>query len=67
MGLYGMGGSGKTTMCKVIGNQMMDQYLGQVCHIEFGSMGTLQLLKKLLRGVCSLESNFVTERDEGQV
>ena len=28
IGLYGMGGSGKTTMCKVFCNEMMQVYLG---------------------------------------
>lgn len=67
MGLYGMGGSGKTTMCKVFGNQMMQHYWGKVCHIEFGSTEVLQLRKKVLQSICLLDPSLLVAIDEGQV
>ncbi|KAG0595697.1 hypothetical protein M758_UG189500 [Ceratodon purpureus] len=66
LGLYGMGGSRKTIMCKVIGNQMMQQYMGKVCHIEFGSLEVLQIRIKMLQNICLLDWSFLLIIDEGQ-
>jgi GTPase SAR1 family protein len=36
VGLYGMGGVGKTTISKALCNQMFGDVGGKVCHVELG-------------------------------
>ena len=67
IGLYGMGGSGKTTMCLVFCNKMMQVYLGKVCHIELGSMDVVELRKKLLKSMDNFGSAMLSSIDEAQV
>ena len=36
VGLYGVGGIGKTTACKSLCNELFMELGGRVCHVEFG-------------------------------
>ena len=55
LGLYGMGGVGKTTMCKALCNHFQQRFQGRVCHVELGSHEKyLDLQKKVLKKLTDL-------------
>jgi len=37
VGLYGVGGIGKTTICKAMCNDLSKEFHDKVCHVELGS------------------------------
>lgn len=55
VGLYGMGGMGKTTACKVLCNALSGDYDDKVCHAELGNGSELGLLKKVLKAFSNLD------------
>ncbi|KAG0611358.1 hypothetical protein M758_7G135500 [Ceratodon purpureus] len=44
VGFYGMGGIGKTTICKALCNVFCQEFEGKVTHVEFGSQSPKELL-----------------------
>ena len=67
VGLYGMGGSGKTTMSKVLCNNMMQEFLGKVCRIEFGAHGFLDLCKQVIRCTTNYEEMFLSKVNDAEL
>ncbi|KAG0601427.1 hypothetical protein M758_11G109900 [Ceratodon purpureus] len=50
VGVYGVGGVGKTTLCKSLCNHLFREYEGKVCHVELKEGGNkLELLRQVLR------------------
>jgi len=49
VGLYGVGGIGKTTICKAMCNELSKDYRNKVAHVELGSRSEEELLKEVLR------------------
>ena len=50
LGLYGMGGIGKSTILKVLCNEYYTKFQGRVCHLEFNKVATEhQLLQEALK------------------
>ncbi|KAG0580767.1 hypothetical protein KC19_4G197800 [Ceratodon purpureus] len=67
VGLYGMGGIGKTTACKALCNDLVIQFKGRVCYIEFGSMSKVESLKEMLRRLTKTNHDILGQlNDEGQ-
>lgn len=62
LGLYGMGGAGKTTISKCLYNHFFEEFSGRVCHIEMKE-GTDALerqqivMRKLLKFVGPITHN----------
>ncbi len=48
MGLYGVGGIGKTCICKVLCNELSGEFKGKVCHAELGMKSEEALLQEVL-------------------
>ena len=49
MGLYGMGGVGKTTLTRELCNIMFGEFVGKVCHVELGGMNLKEQMKAVLK------------------
>lgn len=65
MGLYGMGGIGKTTITKAICNEKFSEYGGKVCHIEFGgSKVSHEVEKSMLKDLTSADPTFITDHHD---
>jgi GTPase SAR1 family protein len=60
VGLYGMGGVGKTTISKALCNQMFGDFCGKVCHIELGG-NDMKSLKEVLRELTGASSEILKD------
>lgn len=61
MGLYGMGGIGKTTISRALCNEMLREYSGKVCHIELGHMTSIEVQKQILKELTHANSTTLDE------
>ena len=61
VGLYGMGGIGKTTACKLLCNELSRDYYDKVCHVELGSNNKVTLLQKVLSKLSDLDAKVLKE------
>ena len=67
LGLYGMGGMGKTTMCKALCNHFQDRFQGRVCHVELGPREKyLDLQKKVLKILTNLDNEALQDITESE-
>ena len=55
VGLFGMGGVGKTTISKVMCNHYFGGFNGKVCHVELGGNNLGELRKKVLEELTSAD------------
>jgi ABC-type glutathione transport system ATPase component len=68
VGIHGMGGVGKTTISKALCNQMVGDFVGKACHIEFGGSSLLNLRKKVLQDLTEADARIlVNEIEEEKV
>ena len=49
VGLYGMGGMGKTTICEALCNEFRTKFRGRVCHAELERVTEEDLLRDVLK------------------
>lgn len=69
VGMYGTGGSGKTTVCKALCNYYQYEFHGKVCYVEFGKQNQVALQKKVLRELTEASEAVVkqiSDPDQGQ-
>jgi hypothetical protein len=59
LGLYGMGGLGKTTMCRALCRYFHEGFYGRVCHVELGSKPPLEQQKMVLTKLLRLSKEVV--------
>ncbi|KAG0554032.1 hypothetical protein KC19_12G058100 [Ceratodon purpureus] len=64
IGLYGMGGIGKTTIGKALCNELSSKFHDKVCHIEFGSGTEMELLRKTLKTCTQIRHDVLDELDD---
>ncbi|KAG0598288.1 hypothetical protein M758_12G061400 [Ceratodon purpureus] len=64
IGLYGMGGIGKTTIGKALCNELSSKFHDRVCHIEFGSGTEMELLRKTLKTCTQIRHDVLDELDD---
>ncbi|KAG0553984.1 hypothetical protein KC19_12G053800 [Ceratodon purpureus] len=64
IGLYGMGGIGKTTISKALCNKLALKFCDNVCHIELGSGSELELLRKTLKKLSKIRHDILNELDD---
>ncbi|KAG0601530.1 hypothetical protein M758_11G119300 [Ceratodon purpureus] len=60
VGVYGVGGVGKTTLCKSLCKHFFREYEGKVCHVELKEGGNkLDLLRQVLRRLTNTSEKVV--------
>ncbi|KAG0598142.1 hypothetical protein M758_12G049500 [Ceratodon purpureus] len=64
VGLYGMGGIGKTTISKALCNELALKFCDNVCHIELGSGSELELLGKALKKLSRIRHDVLDKLDD---
>ena len=67
LGIWGVGGTGKTTTCKVLCNKYFEEFEGRVCHVEFGVGDMLQMLQEVLRRLTDTISEVIGRFSIGEV
>ena len=67
IGLYGLGGMGKTQICKIMCNELDGEFDGRVCHVELGKQSKHELVKKVLTTLTDTSAEVVQEVGEDKV
>ena len=66
-GYYGVGGIGKTTMCKILCNDLFE-FSGKVCHVELGGIRSGdQMMKEVLKKLTNTSEELLQRLDEDEV
>ncbi|KAG0556582.1 hypothetical protein KC19_11G064700 [Ceratodon purpureus] len=61
VGVYGVGGLGKTSVCKALYNSQYAEYDGRVCLVELGGLSLEELQKQVLRELTQLNPELEKE------
>jgi replication-associated recombination protein RarA len=67
MGLYGVGGIGKTTLCQILCNEFSTKMQGRVDHVELGSASNLELLQGALKTLTTKSHDVLNGLNLSQV
>jgi Ni2+-binding GTPase involved in maturation of urease and hydrogenase len=67
MGLYGMGGIGKTSICKALCNEFVTRFPGRVCHAELERKSKEELLREVLRRLTDTSHEVLKGWNEDEV
>ncbi|KAG0588953.1 hypothetical protein KC19_2G280800 [Ceratodon purpureus] len=67
MGLYGMGGIGKTTICKALCNKYYTKFHGKVCHAELERGSKEGLLREVLKSLTNTSRERLNEFNVDQL
>lgn len=64
IGLYGMGGIGKTTISKALCNDLSLKFLDSVCHIELQGASEMKLLQRALKKLTDIRHDVLDKLDD---
>ena len=67
IGLYGVGGIGKTTVCQTLCNEYFKKMEGRVFHAELGSVDDLELLQGALKRLTDKSHDLISGLNKSQV
>lgn len=67
LGFYGMGGLGKTTLCKALCNHFQQDFNGRVYYLDFGSGDALAILEEALRRLTNSRSDLILDGLKNEV
>eukprot|EP01018_Ginkgo_biloba_P022616 Gb_35098 [translate_table: standard] len=67
-GMYGVFGSGKTTICKILHNYYLETFNDRSCHIQLGvGFGIVELQKKVLKELTGASKEWLEELTDSDV
>ena len=61
IGLYGMGGAGKTTLCKSLCDEYFVKFNGKVWHAELGKKSAEEIQKDVLRHLAGMSETLLNQ------
>ncbi|KAG0556527.1 hypothetical protein KC19_11G060000 [Ceratodon purpureus] len=67
MGVYGMGGIGKTSICKALCNEYETRFCGRVCHAELERISKAELLRQVLKRLTDLSHELLDRWNEDEL
>jgi hypothetical protein len=67
VGLYGMGGIRKTSICKALCNELVTRFHGRVCHAELERKSKEELLREVLRRLTDTSHEVLKGWNEDEV
>jgi Ni2+-binding GTPase involved in maturation of urease and hydrogenase len=67
VGLYGMSGIGKTSICKALCNEFVTRFHGRVCHAELERRSKEELLREVLRRLSDTSHEVLKWWNEDEV
>jgi Ni2+-binding GTPase involved in maturation of urease and hydrogenase len=67
VGLYGMGGIGKTSICKALCNEFVTRFHGRVCHAELERRSKEELLREVLKRLIDTSHEVLKGWNEDEV
>ena len=67
VGIYGVGGIGKTTICQTLCNELLQEFEGKVSHVELGSESPKELLKGVVKDLTNTSQELLQQLNEGEV
>jgi hypothetical protein len=67
LGIYEVGGIGKSTTCMVLCNNYFKEFQGRVCHVEFGSGDELQMLQEILKRLTNTKHEVIRNLNKDEV
>ena len=69
VGIYGVGGIGKTMFCQILYNELSSEYDGRTCYLElkYRNSSLKELLQKILIKLTRYNVEDLQQHDEGQV
>jgi thymidylate kinase len=59
--MYGVGGIGKTTACKILCNDLSADYYDKVCYAELGRLNEMELLREVLKMFSSMDGEILNK------
>ncbi|KAG0608738.1 hypothetical protein M758_8G128400 [Ceratodon purpureus] len=67
IGVYGMGGIGKTSICKALCNEYVTRFRGRVCHAELDRRSRAELLREVLKRLTDLSHELLHRWNEDEL
>ena len=67
VGVYGVGGIGKTTVCKSLCNEYVREFNGKACHAELGNENEVALLQDMLKRLTDTRHEVVRDFNVDEV